>query len=236
MNHIYCISGLGADKRIFQKLTLRGSELHFIEWELPEPGDTMRTYALKLARQIKHPSIVLIGVSFGGMLASEIGRYFAELKKGMVTTPDPLLNQQQIIENIILISSCKSPVEFPSLMRLAAAIKIHKAVPYRFILNNKTLNRFVFDLRSNEEELYLKRMMLQENNLVLIKRSINIIFSWKANLPADIIHIHGSADRLLTPGKVKADYWISDGGHFMVWNKAAEISAIINQLLPGDTK
>ncbi len=236
MNHIYCISGLGADKRIFQKLDLRATELHFIEWELPAPGDTMRTYALKLARQINHSTVILIGVSFGGMLASEIERCYQEQKNGTISKPGSMLAPGLVIEKTILISSCKSPVEFPSLLRLAAATKIYKAVPYQFILRNNRLNRFVFDPKSKNEELMLKRLMLSENDLHLIKKSIQIILSWKAGSPGNIVHIHGSADRLLTPQKVKPDYWIKGGDHFMVWNKAAEISAIINQLLPGSTK
>jgi hypothetical protein len=73
--------------------------------------------------------------------------------------------------------------------------------------------------------------MLQQNNVALIKRSIHLILSWKAAVPEQIIHIHGLADRLLTPKKIKADYWIKDGGHFMVWNKADEVSSILNNLL-----
>jgi pimeloyl-ACP methyl ester carboxylesterase len=229
MHHIYCISGLGADHRIFQKLKIENAELHFIAWELPANNDTMRSYALKLAKQIKHDNIVLLGVSFGGMLATEINRYYQEIKKG-VAEPQPLLNSSVVITKTILVSSCKTNNEFPGLMQLAGRIKFHKAVPYQLVLRNKALNRFMFDLRSNEEELYLKRLMLKQNNVALIKRSIHLILTWKAATPGSIVHIHGLSDRLLTPQKIKADYWIEDGGHFMVWNKADEVSAILNNV------
>ncbi|CAN5636368.1 hypothetical protein BH10BAC3_BH10BAC3_19150 [soil metagenome] len=231
MHHIYCISGLGADHRIFQKLKIENAELHFIEWELPAIDDTMRSYALKLARQIKHSSVVLIGVSFGGMLATEISRYYQQVKKDNLQNRETELKPNLVINRTILISSCKATEELPSLMKLAARMKVHKAVPYKLILGNNALNRFAFDLRSSEEELYLKRLMLEENNFTLIKRSIHLILNWKAQLPVNIIHIHGTSDRLLTPRNVKPDYWIKDGGHFMVWNRAVEISAILNSLL-----
>jgi pimeloyl-ACP methyl ester carboxylesterase len=231
MHHIYCISGLGADHRIFQKLKIDNAELHYIEWELPAIDDTMRSYALKLAKQIKHSVIILVGVSFGGMLATEISRYYQQVKAGNSENQKPELNAALTINKTILISSCKATMELPTLMKLASRMKVHKAVPYKLVLRNSALNRFAFDLRSSEEELYLKRLMLEENNIPLIKRSIGIILNWKAGLPENVIHIHGTGDRLLTPRNVKADYWIRDGGHFMVWNRADEISAILNSLI-----
>ena len=220
MHHIYCISGLGADHRLFQNLQLENAELHHIQWELPAINDTMTSYALKLAKQIKHDKIMLMGVSFGGMLVTEIAAHLAELERPI------------IVEKTILVSSCKSHLELPRLMRFAGKIRIHKLAPYHFILRNNSLNRIAFSMQSQEEELYLKRQMLQSANIDFIKRSINIILRWKAGaIPQNIIHIHGSKDRLLTPKTIKADHWIKDAGHFMVWNKAVEISDILNKLL-----
>jgi len=230
MNHIYCISGLGADHRIFQKLRIDNGELHFIQWEMPGVDDTMRSYALKLAQQIKHEEIILVGVSFGGMLATEINNYYQNVEHDG-TLNEKGLNPNMVIRQTILISSCKNQHEFPGLMQLAGKMKLHKAVPYQFVLRNKTLNRFVFDLRSNEEELYLKRVMLRENQVKLIKRSINIILGWKAGITHSVVHIHGTSDRLLSPGNITADHWVENGGHFMVWNRAEEVSTIINALL-----
>jgi pimeloyl-ACP methyl ester carboxylesterase len=222
MHHVYCISGLGADHRLFKKLKIENAELHFIHWELPDENDDMHSYALKLARQISHPEIILIGVSFGGMLATEINRFF--------TQPN-VADLPVTIKKTILVSSCKNRIEFPKLMLLAAKLRLHKAVPYNLVLRNNALNRFAFDLKSKEEELYLKRMMLRENDVRFIKRSIDIIFKWQSDSPGNLVHIHGTGDRLLTPGNIKADHWIEGGGHFMVWNRAAEISNIINEIL-----
>jgi len=192
---------------------------------MPDANDDMRSYAVKLAKQIKHENIILVGVSYGGMLASEI----AAQQTATATSSSPFPFH---IEKTILISSCKHNGEFPAGMKWAGKLNIHKAVPYRMILRNNKLNRFVFDLRSKEEELYLKRMMLKDNELEFIKRSINIILKWEKKESGNgVLHIHGNKDRLITPGNIHADYWIEDGGHFMVWNKADEISGIINRLL-----
>lgn len=233
MHHIYCISGLGADHRIFQKLKIENATLHFIKWELPGKNDDMRSYALKLAKQIKHPEIVLVGVSFGGMLSTEIAGFYKKAKQDESVILKSSLPWPVVIKKTILVSSCKSNIEFPSFMKLTARLGLHKTVPYKIVLQSNMLNRFLFDLKSEEEELYMKRLMLRENGVELIKRSVNIIMGWKNETYSELIHIHGTDDRLLTPANVKADYWISDGGHFMVWNRAKEVSKIINEVLSG---
>ena len=220
MHHIYCISGLGADHRLFDNLQLNNAQLHFIDWILPAETDTLQTYAQLLATQIKHPEIVLMGVSFGGMLATAITTFAQQ-------HPQPYS-----IKKTIIISSCKSPAELPLLMKWAGKLGLHRIMPYKLILRSASLNRFLFDLRSRQEELYLKLQMLQGNTPEIIERSINLILTWIGDPePTHLVHIHGNADRLLTPANIKADFWIEDGGHFMVWNKAPEISVIINTLL-----
>lgn len=231
MIDVYFISGLGADSRIFKKLTIDGAQLHFIEWVMPETGDTMRSYALKLAGQIKHENVVLVGVSYGGMLASEISRAYDEALGDDRAGPGKSFRFRLL--KTILISSCKHPAELPTLMRLAGLFQLHKMVPYSFILRNSRLNRFVFELKSREDELYVKQLMLRANDPVMIKKSVNIILKWKASIYKNLVHIHGTADRLLISRKVAADYWIDGGSHFMIWNRAKEISDIINRILRG---
>ncbi len=210
MQHIYCLSGLGADFRIFSKLKLNDAVLHPINWQMPAPGDSLQSFAQKLSAQILHPQPVVLGVSFGGMLATEIAG-FLPLKKA------------------IIVSSCKLRSELPAYMRAAGRVGLHKALPYWAVTQNRHLNRFIFDARSREEELYLKRMMLAETNVQFIRRSVNMILNWQnKSRPASLVHIHGDRDKLLLPGTVHPDYWVKNGGHFMIWNMADAISEILN--------
>lgn len=213
MHHIYCISGLGADFRIFSKIEVENAELHPISWQMPEPGETLPVFAGRLARQIVHPNPVILGVSFGGMLATEIAKI----------SP---------VKLAIIVSSCKVRAELPAYMRAAGRIGLHKSIPFGVVTANKYLNRFIFDTRSREEELYLKRMMLADTAAVFIRRSVNMILNWNnAERPASLVHIHGDRDKLLLPGPIKADFWVKGGGHFMIWNRAAEVSKILNRVL-----
>jgi pimeloyl-ACP methyl ester carboxylesterase len=215
MQHIYCIPGLGADFRLFSKIKVEHATLHPVEWQMPGPNDTLVSFAEKLSVQIMHPNPVLLGVSFGGMLATEIAKAHA-------------------VKKVIIVSSCKVRAELPAYMRAAGRAGLHKALPYWAVTQNKHLNRFIFDTRSREEELYLKRMMLADTHAQFLKRSVNMILNWKnMERPPSLVHIHGDRDKLLLPGPVHADYWVKNGGHFMIWNMANEISAILNRELEG---
>ncbi|WP_052598384.1 alpha/beta hydrolase [Aureispira sp. CCB-QB1] len=76
MKKVYCISGLGADKRVFAALKLPEIELVHIAWLSPSIDDTMGSYAKKLLPQIDtSTSVTILGLSFGGMLAVELGHW-----------------------------------------------------------------------------------------------------------------------------------------------------------------
>ncbi len=213
-HHIYCISGLGGDFRIFKNIHIRNAQLHPINWTMPLPGETMQSFAQKLSGQIKHPDPILLGVSFGGMLATEMSRLIP-------------------VKKTIVISSCKMPGEISGFIKVAGRLSMHRYIPYWKFLHNNNFNRFFFDVHSNEEELYIKRLMLNQSKIDFVRRCVDLILNWKTQgpLPENLVHIHGHQDRLLTPKKVKADYWINDGGHFMIWNRANEINQIIENEL-----
>jgi pimeloyl-ACP methyl ester carboxylesterase len=212
MQHIYCISGLGADFRIFQHIQIPGALLHPIKWEMPDPDESLPAFALRLSKQIEHADAILLGVSYGGMLATEISK-------------------QLVVKKTILVSSNRSPNEFPRYLRMAGRLRLHKLVPYQWVTRFSALNRFIFDTRSKAEELYLKRMMLKDSDILFIKRSVNMIMLWQEDYHnvTNLLQIHGKKDRLLLPGRVQADYWLEDAGHFMIWNEAKKISDIIHR-------
>ena len=95
MPTIHCISGLGADQLMFSKLSIPGAELKAVLWPYFDKHDEMACYAQKIGAQIPEgPDEVILGLSFGGMLASEIAR----------TRPGA---------KVMIVSSVKSPAELP---------------------------------------------------------------------------------------------------------------------------
>jgi len=109
---LYLIPGQGADARQFQKLDLdRNFEIRNIEYFTPEKRWKMKDFARALSQQIDTSSkYIIIGVSLGGMLATEMGEFL-----------DP--------EKIILISSAKCRDELPGRYTFQKTIPINKVVP-----------------------------------------------------------------------------------------------------------
>ena len=103
--HIYLISGLGADERVFSRLEFpAGYETHFLPWIQPlTPTEPIEEYAARMARRILHPNPVLLGLSFGGMMSIEIARHIP-------------------VERVVLLSSVKQKQELPTLTDYAVRI------------------------------------------------------------------------------------------------------------------
>lgn len=212
---IYCISGLGADSSIFENLQIKGATLYPIRWEIPEKSMELPTYAQQLLQQIGHEKPVLLGVSFGGMLAVEMSKLLP-------------------VAGVIIVSSCTQRKEMPWLLRLAGKLQIHSFVPWTRVTRSKLLGYLAFDTQGNQAEKALKIKMLRHSPPLLLQRSVDMILRWKGEgFAANVqkLHIHGSKDKLLLPRYVQPDYWIKNGNHFIIWNQATKVSNIISQQL-----
>ncbi len=65
MKHIYCISGFGADERVFEKVDFGENDVHFIQWKIPEKHETIESYAARMCNrkfliQIQFSSVCLL--------------------------------------------------------------------------------------------------------------------------------------------------------------------------------
>jgi len=110
LKKVYFISGLGADKRIFSNLDLSFCEPVFINWIKPFQKESLENYAYRLSEQIPEINPTIVGMSFGGMLLTEMAKNNPGIKG-------------------ILISSNKTSIEFPFYWRIAKYFPIYKWVP-----------------------------------------------------------------------------------------------------------
>ncbi len=212
MKKVYFISGLGADKRVFSFLDLSFCEPVFIEWIKPLRHESLQQYAFRLRDQIKDPSPTIVGVSFGGMLA-------AEMAKANHTT------------RAIIISSNKTSKEFPAYLRIGKYFPVYRWIPYRLMKKGQSFYSWIFGTKGKKEKKLLKEI-IADADPYFIKWAIYSILHWKHNdLPADIIHIHGTADALLPYRLVKADHSIKGGKHIMPLDKHQEISLLLKKLI-----
>src|SRR5690349_7450473 len=113
---IYLISGLGANEKVFAKLDFQGRPFTHLPWLLPDKAESFEDYLSRFAERINQSEeIILIGTSFGGMVAQELAR---RLK----------------VKKVIIISSIVSEKEFSPLMRWIRLFRIYKIVSYGLLL------------------------------------------------------------------------------------------------------
>ena len=210
MKRIYCISGLGADERAFQKLSVKGAEIVPVKWCSFDKHDDLQCYAQKMSSTIKEDKPIILGLSFGGMLATEISKMRETTK-------------------VFLVSSAKRSDELPDSSGLL-----------KFIVNNKILpdwlvtmpNSKMLDLlgAKTDDEKKLLSAIVRDSDPALMKWAFKAILHWENfTYPPNITHIHGTADKVIPPENVNADYWIEGGEHMMIYSRGAEVSAIIEQ-------
>jgi pimeloyl-ACP methyl ester carboxylesterase len=205
---IYCISGLGADEKIFAKLRLDGYELIHIPWLRPEKNETIEAYAHRMAALIKEDNPILIGVSFGGMVAIEIAR-------------------QMPVRKLILISSIKSIDELPRWMKIAGVLRLNKLIPVHSYKMAGSIGNYRLGV-SNEEERNLVRDYRRAADPRYVQWAVEQIVHWKNKwIPDNIVHIHGDHDLIFPARKIKNALVIKNATHLLIYNRAKEVSEFI---------
>lgn len=206
----YCISGLGADERVFTELQLRYDTVP-IRWLTPLPKESMEQYCQRLTAQIDTTRpFILIGVSFGGMIACELNRY---------------LSPQQTI----IISSAARASELPFLYKVMGKIKLANWVPEVMLFPPLFVLNYLFGVKTAAHKTLLKNIS-EETDPVFARWAIDKITHWKNNfLPERLIRIHGDKDKVLSYYTPQT-HLIKGGEHFMIVDRAEEISHIINSV------
>lgn len=214
--NVYLISGLGADQRMFQKLEFpEGYTLNHIEWIKPVSSESLQAYSKKLTTQIDtSKEFTLIGLSFGGIIATEIAKIIRPSK-------------------IIIISSARNHAQFPFYFNLVCTLKLYKLLPSSQLTHSNFIINWFFGTETIEDKNLL-REILNDTDSDFLKWAIERILTWKNTIRVEnLVHIHGTDDRILPCKKMHPDYKIR-GGHFMVFNKHQTLNKIITEIL-GDS-
>jgi pimeloyl-ACP methyl ester carboxylesterase len=213
MKKVYFISGLGADRTVFDKLDLSFCQPIYLDWITPLEKESLEQYALRLAEAIKEKDAVIVGLSMGGMMASTIANANPAMKA-------------------IIISSNKCATEFPAYTRF-----LIKYLPL-YQLSNKLILRLIFPITAwmlgakNKADKQRLWEMIERRDMRFLKWCIRAIGRWKlSEVPSNVVHIHGTTDKLLPFKNVKPDYTIEKAEHLMVRTHAKEISALLKKLI-----
>lgn len=239
MPTVYCISGLGADHHIFDGLDVPGVSWAHLPWLMPEGDEALDSYARRMSVGVidalpghaaagdasRGPAApagdvsrgseagpILLGVSFGGMMAIEMAKLFPAA-------------------TVILVSSIRHWRQLPLPIKMTTHLGLGKWTPpanlrllapvQDFFLGVETRadSRLVREYRGNVDPHYLQW-------------AIRHIAGWQNEWrPASLYHLHGSKDRIFPLNLVEPTHVVEGGGHLMIHNRAAEINKILMEIL-----
>lgn len=201
--HVYFMPGMAASSSIFERIQLPSEtfEIHLLEWMLPKHQETLENYAKRMSKNVKHDNVILVGVSFGGILVQEM-KPFVKPKK------------------VIIISSVKSNVELPRRMKIAKATKAYKLIPTNMVENIEFFAKFAFGSTFVKQRMKLYEKFLSVRDKNYLDWAIEQIINWeRVEIDEEIIHIHGEDDEVFPIKYIKKCIKVKGGTHIMILSK-----------------
>ena len=212
MKNLYVFSGLGADERVFYKIDFSNYHVHFIKWITPQKNESMENYAQRLILQITDLKPILVGLSFGGMMAVEVAKHIDT-------------------EKIILISSAKCKKEIPYYFRLAGKMRLANIIPATALIRMNVFTNWFFSNRTPQDKKLLSAV-LHDTDAIFLKWAILKIANWQNIIvPNNVYHIHGTVDRILPFKFINCNHVIKGGAHLMIVSSAKEVNTIMRKAI-----
>ncbi len=194
--------GMAANPTIFEHIELPKEkfEMHWLEWLMPEQEESLEDYAQRMSKKVVYDNVVLIGVSFGGILVQEMSQF---------------LN----VKKIIIISSVKTRHELPRRMKLGRLTKTYKLLPTKLLGDVEKLAKYALGKTASKRvELYKK--YLSVNDKRYLDWAIEQVVCWDREIPIkDIVHIHGDKDGVFPIKYIQNCLVIKGGTHIMIINR-----------------
>jgi pimeloyl-ACP methyl ester carboxylesterase len=211
---VYFMPGLAANASIFERISLPADQFdtYFMEWEIPLDNETLSEYAKRISKKVTHENPVLVGVSFGGILVQEMAQFLNPSK-------------------IIIISSVKSNLEFPTAFKLAKQTKAYKLIPTSLIENVYNLAKFTFGEKVIKR-LKLYQMFLTVRDKKYLDWSIEKIILWdRKKADPNVVHIHGDADEVFPIKYIQNCIVVKGGTHIMILTKYKWINVNLPKII-----
>ena len=200
--HVYCMPGLAANSSIFEFIELPEDRfrIHLLDWVIPLQNESLKEYAQRMCRHIKHDKAVLLGVSFGGVVVQEMAQ-FLNLKR------------------LIIVSSVKCKRELPRRMRYASKSKLFRILPTSIVNHIDVLGRLPLgDFARKRIELYKKYLSVTDTRY--LDWAIENMVCWDQREPLqEIVHIHGDKDEIFPYKYIEGCITVPGGTHIMIINR-----------------
>ena len=202
ITHVYLMPGMAANPTIFEHIKLPEDqfEIHWLEWMIPQKKETLESYAKRMILNIKHDNVVLLGVSFGGILVQEMSKHMT-------------------FKRLFVVSSVKSKHELPKRMKVMKYTKAYKLLPTQLVSNIDFLAKYAFgETVTKRIELYKKYLSVSDK--YYLDWAIENVIEWDQDAPnEDAIYIQGDKDAVFPHSCVGNCIVLKGGTHVMVINK-----------------
>ena len=202
LTHVYLMPGMAANPSIFEHINLPEEDfrIHWLEWQIPDINETLNAYAQRMCQFIKHDNVVLLGVSFGGILVQEMSKYLT-------------------LRKLIVVSSVKSHHELPKRLKLLKVTKAYKILPTSLVSNIDLLAKYAFG-ETIKKRVDLYKKYLSVNDKTYLDWAIKQVVCWDQEEPhPDAIYIQGDNDAVF-PHSCGGNCTVVKGGtHIMVISK-----------------
>ncbi|MAN58648.1 MAG: alpha/beta hydrolase [Flavobacteriaceae bacterium] len=213
---VYFVPGMAAGSEIFKNIKLpeNSFDIHILEWLIPEKNEPLTHYAKRMTASIKVENPILVGVSFGGVVAQE-----------MATVLQP--------EKLVIISSVKSARELPTRMQFARKTGAYKLIPTGLMLSADDLTKFAIGPRT-KKRLSLYQEFLHVRDKRYLDWAIKNMVTWQRKEPLpNVLHIHGDEDIVFPIKKIENCIIVEGGTHVMLLNKGKLISEKLIEIISG---
>jgi esterase/lipase len=200
--HVYLMPGMAASPKIFEYIKLPENlfEIHYLEWIIPISNELISDYSIRLIEQIKHENIVLIGVSFGGVLVQEMAKHIK-------------------VRKLIIVSSIKTKYELPKKLATLKYIRFYNFVPLRWVNKIELIKKYTFSSRIYKKmEQYDRYLSVKDSRY--LRWAFKEIICWNQEVCfPNIIHIHGDRDTIFPLKNIQNCIVVENGTHAMIITK-----------------
>lgn len=210
---LYLIPGVATDHRIFAALHLPHYEVVYLDWMQPLRNESLAAYAQRMLAHLQGDEApILIGYSFGGIVAQEMAKLLPHA-------------------TVILISSIKSYTERPLGMMLTSYLGLHRFFPAEIGKEFRFAYTWMNDPQDAVERAFI-RLMKDELNHHHTDWAIDKAVNWRHNghIPR-LYHIHGDNDRIFPIRYIRNCIPVRGGTHLMLLNKGPEIGRHIHRIV-----
>lgn len=210
---VYVISGMGADFKVLEKLRFpENLEVVFLDWLIPEQGESLGHYVQKMADRIDDSEpFYLLGYSFGGMIAQEIDK----LKPA---------------EKIVILGSIKSKNEMSGFIKLGQVTKLAHYLP-EVLFNEKSGLAYSFFRKLVDPSNPKIMKYFTVRNPYYLKWCVAKISGWKSTeINPKVVQVLADHDVVFPPKYSKPEYIVKNATHLFPVTKPKEVSRILAEI------